>query len=173
MQSASRLPCLSSLISHTAYVVACVPPGNILYTTLKSSLIISIMLDHVVISVPKDRFEEVVDWYLAALAPIGYKKFKDFPGVAVGLGPEKNVTPFWIGASAKEQEIAATHVAFKGDRAAVDQFHNEGIKAGGKCNGKPGLRHQYHAKYYAAFVYDPVGYVDVGGGSFEAHADFT
>jgi hypothetical protein len=119
------------------------------------------MLDHVVVSVPKARFDEVVDWYLAALAPIGYKKFKDFPGVAAGLGPEKYNTPFWIGVSAKEEDIAATHLAFKGsDRATVDKFYDEGIKAGGKCNGKPGLRHQYHAKYYAAFVYDPVGYVE-------------
>jgi hypothetical protein len=119
------------------------------------------MLDHVVISVPEDRFEEVVDWYVAALAPIGYQKFQDFPGVAVGLGSEKNSTPFWIGVSVKEGGVATTHVAFKGNRAAVDKFHSEGIKAGGRCNGKPGLRHQYHTNYYAAFVFDPVGYVKV------------
>lgn len=115
------------------------------------------MLDHVCISVPADRLEEVTNWYLAALAPLGYKKWKDFPGVAVGLGPEKYSVKFWLGAVAKD-EVGTTHVAFRcSDRSTVDQFHEEGLKAGGKCNGKPGLRHQYHAKYYAAFVYDPVG----------------
>ena len=120
-----------------------------------------IMLDHVGISVPADRLEEVTNWYLAALAPLGYKKLKEFPGFAIGLGPEKNVVPFWIGAKA-EGQVSATHVAFRcSDRLTVDQFHEEGLKAGGACNGKPGFRHQYHAKYYAAFVYDPVGYADM------------
>jgi 4-hydroxyphenylpyruvate dioxygenase-like putative hemolysin len=115
------------------------------------------MLDHVGISVPADRLQEIVDWYLAALAPLGYTKLKDFSGHAVGLGPKKNTVPFWIAAKA-EGQIAATHIAFRCDnRATVDQFHQEGLKAGGKCNGSPGLRHQYHPKYYAAFVYDPIG----------------
>lgn len=30
-------------------------------------------------------------------------------------------------------------------------------KAGGKCNGPPGLRPQYMPTYYAAFVHDPIG----------------
>lgn len=115
------------------------------------------MLDHVIISVPANRFDEVVEWYLAALAPIGYTKQKDFPGMAVGLGPKKNSAPFWIGAK-DGAEIAATHVAFRCDnKLTVDAFHEEGLKAGGKCNGKPALRHMYHQKYYAAFLFDPVG----------------
>ena len=44
------------------------------------------------------------------------------------------------------------------DRAAVDRFHAEGLKAGGKDNGKPGLRADYGDNYYAAFVVDPDGY---------------
>ena len=117
------------------------------------------MLDHACISVPKDRLEEVTNWYLAALAPLGYQKWKDYPGMAVGLGPEKYSTPFWIGVK-PEGEFGPTHIAFRcSDRAKVDKFHEEGLKAGGKCNGAPGLRHMYHPKYYAAFVLDPVGYV--------------
>jgi hypothetical protein len=116
------------------------------------------MLDHVGISVPADRLEEVTNWYLTALAPLGYTKLKEFPGFAVGLGPEKYSVPFWIGAKA-ESPVSATHIAFRcSDRVTVDRFHEEGVKAGGKCNGQPGLRHQYHPKYYAAFVFDPVGY---------------
>ncbi|KAF2034130.1 glyoxalase/bleomycin resistance protein/dioxygenase [Setomelanomma holmii] len=115
------------------------------------------MLDHVGISVPASRLEEVTNWYLAALAPLGYTKLKEFPGHAIGLGPEKYSVPFWISTKA-EHNVGATHIAFRCDkRTTVDLFHEEGLKAGGKCNGQPGLRHQYHAKYYAAFVYDPVG----------------
>jgi hypothetical protein len=32
------------------------------------------------------------------------------------------------------------------------------MKAGGKDNGKPGLRKDYGDNYYAAFVVDPDGY---------------
>jgi hypothetical protein len=43
------------------------------------------------------------------------------------------------------------------DRDTVDAFHQAALKAGGKDNGKPGVRAEYHESYYAAFVYDPVG----------------
>jgi hypothetical protein len=118
------------------------------------------MLDHVLITVPSDRLEEVTNWYLAALAPLGYTKLKEFTGIAYGLGPEKYSVPFWISGQKVDGQIVATHVAFRcSDRATVDLFHEEAVKAGGRCNGSPGLRHQYHPKYYAAFVYDPVGHV--------------
>ena len=32
------------------------------------------------------------------------------------------------------------------------------LAAGGRDNGKPGLRPEYHAHYYAAFIIDPDGY---------------
>jgi hypothetical protein len=41
------------------------------------------------------------------------------------------------------------------DRATVDAFHAAAIAAGGRDNGKPGLRPHYHARYYGAFVLDP------------------
>ena len=44
------------------------------------------------------------------------------------------------------------------DRAAVDAFHAEALKAGGTDNGKPGVRADYGPKYYAAFAIDPDGY---------------
>lgn len=49
------------------------------------------------------------------------------------------------------------HLAFQAsDRAMVDAFYAEGLKAGGKDNGKPGER-AYHPGYYAAFLIDPDG----------------
>jgi catechol 2,3-dioxygenase-like lactoylglutathione lyase family enzyme len=51
-----------------------------------------------------------------------------------------------------------THIAFRApDRKAVDRFHAAGLKAGGRDNGKPGLRADYGPKYYAAFLLDPDG----------------
>ena len=38
----------------------------------------------------------------------------------------------------------------------MDAFYETAIKAGGKDNGAPGPRPQYHPGYYAAFVKDPV-----------------
>jgi predicted lactoylglutathione lyase len=43
-------------------------------------------------------------------------------------------------------------------RADVDAFHAAALKAGGRDNGRPGLRADYGENYYAAFVADPEGY---------------
>ena len=51
-----------------------------------------------------------------------------------------------------------THIGFAArDRAAVDRFHEDGLKAGGTDSGKPGLRVDYGPTYYAAFLTDPDG----------------
>jgi catechol 2,3-dioxygenase-like lactoylglutathione lyase family enzyme len=49
------------------------------------------------------------------------------------------------------------HLAFnaKNSKKLVDQFYKIGISAGGKSNGKPGVRKDYAPDYYAAFVFDP------------------
>ncbi|MFL6663958.1 MAG: VOC family protein, partial [Rhizobacter sp.] len=51
------------------------------------------------------------------------------------------------------------HIAFRvSSRAAVDAFYKAALAAGGKDNGAPGLRPQYHPNYYGAFVLDPDGH---------------
>ena len=63
--------------------------------------------------------------------------------------------PNWHIASA----ITGVHVAFAvPDRAAVDRFYAAAVGAGGRDNGKPGLRPNYHPYYYGAFVLDPDGH---------------
>ena len=50
------------------------------------------------------------------------------------------------------------HLAFQAkDRATVDAFHEAGLAAGGRDNGAPGKRANYHPGYYAAFLIDPDG----------------
>ena len=43
-------------------------------------------------------------------------------------------------------------------RKSVAAFHAGALGAGGQDNGKPGLRADYGANYYAAFAVDPDGY---------------
>ena len=54
---------------------------------------------------------------------------------------------------------APLHIAFvAGTRTQVKAFYRAALEAGGKDNGEPGLRPQYHANYYAAFVIGPDGH---------------
>lgn len=56
------------------------------------------------------------------------------------------------------QESHGRHWCFKAtSRGAVDGFWRDGIAAGGRDDGAPGLRPHYHADYYAAFLRDPDG----------------
>ena len=60
--------------------------------------------------------------------------------------------------SPRARQDPAVHVAFRAaDHAAVDRFHADGLKAGGRDHGKPGLRTDYSPTYYAAFLLDPDG----------------
>jgi catechol 2,3-dioxygenase-like lactoylglutathione lyase family enzyme len=50
------------------------------------------------------------------------------------------------------------HLAFQAaDRAMVEAFHKAALAHGGRDNGAPGERDQYHPGYYAAFALDPDG----------------
>ena len=58
-----------------------------------------------------------------------------------------------------EEKPAHLHLAFKAaNRGQVDAFHRAALDAGAQDNGAPGLRPQYHANYYAAFVIGPDGH---------------
>jgi len=98
-------------------------------------------------------------FYDAALAPLGFARLSDGE-TSLGYG-EKSVA-LWLGATKKpvkaDMESGLHFCLSAKDRAAVDAFHAAALKAGGKDNGRPGLRADYGAKYYAAFVVDPDGY---------------
>jgi catechol 2,3-dioxygenase-like lactoylglutathione lyase family enzyme len=110
------------------------------------------MLDHIGIGVRDPQASK--SFYAAALEPLGITLLMDF-GEAVGFG-SNNKPYFWIG---KSDESGKTHVAFvTADRKTVDAFYAAAIAAGGKDNGAPGIRAQYHPSYYGAFVLDPDGH---------------
>jgi len=111
------------------------------------------MIDHVTANV--GDFGQAKRFYEQTLAPLGYSVQMEFENAA-GFGTGEGIPDFWIGSN---PERGATHVAFSApDRSAVDSFHAAALAAGGKDNGAPGLRPQYHAHYYAAFVIGPDGH---------------
>lgn len=105
-------------------------------------------------------------FYVAALAPLGLGIVMQVPvdPPALGFGLvgstpdslQSGEPSFWIAQGAGP--YPRVHVAFAADsHAAVDAFHAAAIASGGRDNGAPGLRPDYHPNYYAAFVLDPDG----------------
>ena len=110
------------------------------------------MYDHIGIKV-RD-LKAGIRFYKAVLADFGYQLCSS-DETSAGLGP-KDAPGLWLYAHAKAGGSA--HIAFRSpSRAAVDSFYKAGLKAGGKDNGKPGLRKDYSPTYYAAFLIDPDG----------------
>jgi catechol 2,3-dioxygenase-like lactoylglutathione lyase family enzyme len=101
-------------------------------------------------------------FYEQALAPLGYRVLMEIPlsvtGGEVVLGMGVAPKPdFWLHQGTPQKP--PLHVAFRADsRAVVDAFYKAAMAAGGKDNGPPGPRPQYHENYYGAFVLDPDGH---------------
>lgn len=99
-------------------------------------------------------------FYDRLLAPLGLKRVHD-GAEEIGYGAAGGLALAWLlrpydGLPATWGN--GTHVAFlASSRAAVDAFHAAGMAAGGLDEGAPGLRPQYSAGYYAAYLRDPVG----------------
>ena len=115
------------------------------------------MIDHVGIEV--SNYQKAKQFYENALAPIGYKLIMEVEGFA-GFGldlSEGPIATLWLHKG--NNPSFKTHIAFTAkNRAEVDEFYNAAIKAGGRDNGKPGIREYYHPNYYGAFVHDPDGH---------------
>lgn len=110
------------------------------------------ILDHLTISV--SDFARAKAFYEHALKPLGIKVIMEFDGFA-GMGKER--PQFWFAAG--DPGTHKTHIAFAAaSRAEVDAFYAAAMAAGGRDNGKPGIRAMYHPTYYGAFVFDPDGY---------------
>lgn len=91
-------------------------------------------------------------FYEAAVAPFGGTVVEGDGYVAFGPPGSEDLA---IEAGAAS---GPTHVALAApDHATVDAFHAAAVAAGGRDNGAPGERPQYHPEYYAAYVLDPDG----------------
>jgi catechol 2,3-dioxygenase-like lactoylglutathione lyase family enzyme len=115
------------------------------------------MLNHISIGV-RD-IARTKRFYDAALKPLGYDRLSESDS---SLGYGKDAVAFWISATDKPvpaDEKSGLHFCFDAPtRKSVAAFHAGALGAGGQDNGKPGLRADYGANYYAAFAVDPDGY---------------
>lgn len=115
------------------------------------------MLNHVSIGV--GDLARARRFYEAVLQPLGYTCLSEGGG---SLGFGRDSAAFWINVVDRPvpaDKDSGLHFCFTAPtRKSVDAFYAAALDAGGRDNGKPGLRTQYDPSYYAAFVIDPDGY---------------
>src|SRR3982751_6584334 len=109
------------------------------------------MFDHVVFSV--SDYAEARAFFVKALEPLGVAVASEGPLGIELCRPDSNAS---LCIRRVEEKATHLHLAFAADnRHQVEAFYRAALEAGGKDNGAPGLRPQYHANYYAAFVVGP------------------
>jgi catechol 2,3-dioxygenase-like lactoylglutathione lyase family enzyme len=123
-------------------------------------LLCAVVFDHLSIGITD--LDRSAAFYDAALGALGYVRLSANPRhVAYGPPEYPGEAPFAIltGGLGTRPPAPRFHVAFTApDRGAVDRFHAAALAHGGVDEGAPGIRENYHAGYYAAFVLDPDGY---------------
>jgi catechol 2,3-dioxygenase-like lactoylglutathione lyase family enzyme len=113
------------------------------------------MFDHVKFGVSDYAASRA--FFVKALEPLGVQVVSEgVPAYGVELCAQDDVSLCLFETAEKPAHL---HIAFKAaTRQQVDAFHRAALAAGGRDNGAPGLRPQYHANYYAAFVIGPDGH---------------
>jgi catechol 2,3-dioxygenase-like lactoylglutathione lyase family enzyme len=112
------------------------------------------MFDHVAFGVSDYAASKA--FFLGALEPLGVTVALEGP-LGLELSQPNGTVSLCI--CPTKEKPAHLHLAFAAaNRQQVDAFHRAALRAGGKDNGGPGLRPQYHANYYAAFVIGPDGH---------------
>lgn len=98
-------------------------------------------------------------FYDAALAPLGYTALRA-GDTWIGYGQDR--VEFSARAAAHpvpSDPESGLHICFVAPtRASVASFYADALANGGHDNGAPGLRPDYSATYFAAYVIDPDGY---------------
>lgn len=126
------------------------------------------MIDHMTFRV--SDIQKTKSFYAAVLPPLGYVLLVEanYGGSnMLGFGTPDNSprghkidTWFADGPSPYGGHPVTTgcHLCWTApNRAAVDAFYKAAMEQGGRSNGAPGLRPEYHSHYYGAFVIDPDG----------------
>jgi catechol 2,3-dioxygenase-like lactoylglutathione lyase family enzyme len=114
------------------------------------------MFDHVKFGVSDYAASKA--FFLKALEPLGVAVVSEGPpAYGVELSQKEGKASLCL--CQTKEKPAPLHLAFTAEnRQQVDAFYRAALEAGGKDNGAPGLRPQYHGKYYAAFVIGPDGH---------------
>ena len=115
------------------------------------------MFDHVSIGV-RD-IARAQSFYDRTLEPIGFRRISTSED-SLGYGRES--VGLWISvtdAPVPDDPKSGLHFCLAApDRESVAKFHAAALAAGGRDNGKPGIRADYGKDYFAAYVVDPDGY---------------
>ena len=113
------------------------------------------IIDHAGFAV--SDYDRSLAFYREALGTLGIKVLSDMTfGLDRVGGFGKDRPEFWI--SSGRPLLGETHVAFVAtSHAEVQAFYSVATSMGGRDNGAPGIRAQYHPNYYAAYVFDPDG----------------
>ncbi len=115
------------------------------------------MIDHISIGVRS--VARTKRFYDRIFEPLGYKALSESPG---SLGYGNGAIRLWMYETDRPvvaDDKSGLHLCFTAPtRKSVDAFHAAALATGGRDNGPPGLRSDYGADYYAAFVVDPDGY---------------
>jgi catechol 2,3-dioxygenase-like lactoylglutathione lyase family enzyme len=111
------------------------------------------MFDHVVFGATDYAASKA--FFLQALEPLGVAIVHEGPlGVELSADGKSSLC-----IRRADEKPSHLHLAFTAaNRRQVDAFHRAALAAGGKDHGAPGLRQNYHANYYAAFVIGPDGH---------------
>ena len=114
------------------------------------------MFDHVKFGV--SDFAASKAFYVKVLEPLGVAIVAEgVPTYGVELCARGSTVSLVL--CQTDEKPAHLHLAFAAEtRQQVEAFYRAALAAGAKDNGAPGLRPQYHANYYAAFVIDPDGH---------------
>ena len=114
------------------------------------------MIDHVSIAV-RD-LAAATRFYEPVLRALGFTKLRERPAT-VGFG--KRYPEFWLNLRPDMPPVdgdSGAHVCLRAhDMAAVRAFHAAAVAKGAANDGESGLRPEYNAAYYAAFIRDPDG----------------
>jgi catechol 2,3-dioxygenase-like lactoylglutathione lyase family enzyme len=116
------------------------------------------MLHHLSLGV--SNLERSAAFYDAALAALGYVRvWSDATAIGYGVAGGGDKLAIKLQRHGVVAAGPGFHVAFAApSREAVAAFHAAALLHGGTDNGAPGLRPEYGAAYYAAFVVDPDGH---------------
>jgi len=119
------------------------------------------MLSHVFLGV--GDFDRALAFYRALMPVLGVQeRFCEPERPWAGWQSQPDPRPlFLIGTPFDRQPHAAGNgqmVAFlASSRGVVDRAHAVALASGGRCEGAPGLRPEYHAHYYGAYFRDTEG----------------
>lgn len=123
------------------------------------------MLDHASISV--NDFKESLRFYDETLKLLGYERVMTFdvPDGQIAAYGTTGRPYFWVGQETSPNlaesigKARGFHLAFQAPSIeAIHAWYQKCLELGGKDNGAPGPRPEYHPGFYGAFIVDPNGW---------------